>query len=48
MKKPITGDLDCTDFKTQKEAQRFFESYQPGDPYKLDRDHDDIACEQLP
>lgn len=47
-KEPITGDWDCSDFKTQKEAQRFFEAHQPGDPYRLDRDHDGIACEQLP
>ena len=43
------GDKDCTDFTTQREAQRFFES-QGGpakDPHGLDRDRDSIACESL-
>jgi micrococcal nuclease len=47
VKTPV-GDVDCTDLKTQEEAQWFFEIHQPGDPYKLDGDHDGIACEQLP
>lgn len=44
------GDKDCSDFKTQNEAQAFFFS-QGGpskDPHKLDVDHDGIACESLP
>ena len=44
------GDKDCSDFATQKEAQRFFEAN--GGPAKdfhnLDRDGDGIACEKLP
>ncbi len=40
-------DYNCSDFRTQAEAQRIFNSI-PGDPYKLDRDHDGIACESLP
>ncbi|MEG4032041.1 MULTISPECIES: excalibur calcium-binding domain-containing protein [unclassified Microcoleus] len=32
---------------TQAEAQRVLEAY-PGDPFKLDRDRDSIACETLP
>ena len=31
---------------TQAEAQRVLEAY-PGDPFKLDRDKDSIACETL-
>lgn len=41
-------DKDCSDFSTQKEAQRFFESQGSGDPHKLDRDNDGVACEILP
>lgn len=48
---PYTGgDKDCSDFATQEEAQRFYES-QGGpakDPHDLDRDRDGIACEALP
>jgi hypothetical protein len=39
-------DRDCKDFKTQKEAQSFFNQFS-GDPHKLDRDNDGIACEHL-
>jgi hypothetical protein len=41
-------DMDCSDFRTQREAQVFFESQGPGDPHRLDRDNDGIACEALP
>lgn len=44
------GDKDCSDFKTQDEAQAFYIS-QGGpakDPHKLDQDKDGIACETLP
>jgi micrococcal nuclease len=41
------SDCDCSDFSTQKEAQAVFNAF-PGDPYKLDADHDGIACESLP
>lgn len=46
-------DLDCSDFDTQEEAQRFFEE-QGGpeeDPHRLDEDpgeDDGQACENLP
>ncbi len=46
-------DVDCSDFDTQEEAQRFFES-QGGpdeDPHRLDEDpgeDDGQACENLP
>jgi len=39
------GDKDCKDFATQAEAQRFFLQAGPGDPHRLDRDRDGIACE---
>jgi hypothetical protein len=39
------GDLDCSDFATQEEAQ---ENLAPGDPDGLDADGDGIACETLP
>lgn len=39
------GDLDCSDFATQEEAQ---ENLAPGDPDGLDADSDGIACETLP
>lgn len=56
--KPATGvrdhssrsparDYNCSDFGTQAEAQKILNST-PGDPYRLDRDHDGIACESLP
>jgi endonuclease YncB( thermonuclease family) len=41
------NDKDCSDFDTQPEAQRFFESHQ-GDPHGLDGDGDGQACESLP
>lgn len=43
-----TRDRDCSDFDTQPEAQRFFESRQPGDPHGLDGNNDGEACESLP
>jgi hypothetical protein len=45
------SDVDCSDFDTHAHAQSFFigtggsRSY---DPYRLDADHDGIACETLP
>ena len=36
----------CADFKTQKEAQAYFDAKKP-DYQKLDRDKDGIACESL-
>lgn len=41
-------DYDCSDFATQREAKRVYESAGAGDPYRPDRDHDGIACETLP
>ena len=42
------GDRDCGDFATHAQAQAFFEAAGPGDPHRLDRDQDRIACESLP
>lgn len=42
-------DKDCSDFKTQVEAQAFFEANNPAeDPHLLDVDGDGKACESLP
>ncbi len=42
-------DRDCADFKTHKQAQRFFEKHNPKrDPHRLDGDNDGRACEDLP
>lgn len=38
-------DYNCSDFATQAEAEEYL---LPGDPYRLDADHDGIACESLP
>ena len=43
----ITSDCNCSDFSTQNEAQKVFESF-PNDKFKLDKDKDGIACESLP
>lgn len=43
------GDMDCSDFSSQEEAQEFFEE-QGGpdeDYHNLDRDGDGVACETL-
>lgn len=45
---PQGPDRDCSDFKTQKEAQAFFEAAGPGDPHRLDPAKDNVACESLP
>ena len=43
------ADKDCKDFKTQREAQAFFEANDPSnDPHGLDRDEDGKVCETLP
>lgn len=43
-------DKDCSDFRTQQEAQAFFISQggPASDPHKLDQDRDGVACESLP
>jgi hypothetical protein len=44
------GDKDCSDFPTQKAAQKFFKQHggPSRDPHRLDADHDGIACESNP
>ena len=39
-----TADRDCPDFASQAEAQAAYDAV-PGDPERLDRDGDGIACE---
>lgn len=41
------GDLDCSDFTWQEDAQAVLDA-NPSDPNNLDNDHDGIACESLP
>jgi hypothetical protein len=41
------GDLDCTDFTYQEDAQANLVA-NPSDPNGLDADHDGIACEDNP
>jgi hypothetical protein len=40
-------DKDCSDFPTQKAAQKYFKKHggPRHDPSRLDADHDGIACE---
>lgn len=37
--------VDCRDFATQAQAQRFFDAAGAGDPHHLDDDRDGVACE---
>jgi hypothetical protein len=43
-------DKDCSDFPTQKKAQKYFKKHggPKRDPSHLDADHDGKACEDLP
>jgi micrococcal nuclease len=43
----VRTDCNCDDFDTQSEAQRVLDAF-PGDPFRLDPDHDGLACESLP
>ena len=38
-------DRDCDYFRTQGEAQAFFQQAGPNDPHQLDDDGDGLACE---
>ena len=45
------GNLNCSNFKTQEEAQETYDECRNGsneDPHGLDRDKDGIVCEALP
>lgn len=42
-------DKNCSDFRNQKQAQRWFHKHHPHrDPANLDSDNDGKACEDLP
>ncbi|WP_207787480.1 thermonuclease family protein [Actinomycetospora cinnamomea] len=41
------GDVDCSDFDTQQDAQDHLDA-DPSDPARLDVDDDGVACESLP
>ena len=41
-----SGDLDCADFNSWREAQDVLDA-DPGDRHSLDGDHDGVACEGL-
>lgn len=42
-------DKNCSDFKNQKKAQKWFHKHDPhSDPANLDSDNDGKACEDLP
>lgn len=43
----LAGGVVCADFKTQAQAQAYFNAKKPG-YQRLDRDKDGIACESLP
>lgn len=43
---PWGPDRDCGDFSSWENAQKFFEARE-GDPHRLDRDGDGIACDSL-
>lgn len=46
-----SSDLDCPDFDTHAHAQSFFKGTggtTSNDPYRLDANHDGVACESLP
>jgi excalibur calcium-binding domain-containing protein len=42
---PGAVDYNCSDFTYQEDAQA---KLLPGDPYRLDADHDGVACQNLP
>jgi hypothetical protein len=42
---PAAVDYNCSDFTYQEDAQA---KLLPGDPYRLDADHDGVACQNLP
>jgi hypothetical protein len=47
---PVSAaDKDCSDFKTWREAQKFYKRHggPQRDPHRLDADDDGIACESL-
>jgi micrococcal nuclease len=45
---PAKQDYDCSDFKTQAQAQAILNQTPSSDPHRLDSDGDRVACESLP
>ncbi|GFE71914.1 excalibur calcium-binding domain-containing protein [Chroococcus sp. FPU101] len=43
----VNSDCNCSDFRTQAEAQRVLEAFL-NDRFRLDGDKDGVACESLP
>lgn len=43
----VDGDLNCSDFEFQEDAQDVFDD-DPSDPNDLDRDDNGVACQSLP
>jgi len=43
----VNSDCNCSDFEFQSEAQAVLDAFD-GDPHRLDRDKDGVACESLP
>lgn len=43
------ADKDCSDFRSQAAAQKFFKKHggPKKDPHRLDGDNDGVACESL-
>jgi len=49
LSKRLGDPKDCSDFKSQRRAQRWFHNHSPhSDPAGLDSDHDGWACETNP
>jgi micrococcal nuclease len=42
----VESDCNCSNFANQNEAQRVLNAFS-GDPHRLDRDRDGVACESL-
>lgn len=45
---PGVAQVDCAHFDNRAEAQAFMRESGPGDPYRLDADHDGRACNTSP
>ena len=43
----VNSDCNCSDFATQEESQAVLDAFE-GDPFRLDRNQDGVACESLP
>ena len=41
----VSAGMDCADFAGHDAAQAFFVQAGSGDPHRLDRDNDGLACE---